>query len=201
LQGSGEAKVLQRPALGFGLSNPPFDWRAEWTRLIKGFRPEVVVVMFGGWDNEYMQRYGEVAYTALVDSAIELLKQDGAKIVIVGIPASEDRDGKALPRLPNTVFEKLPARWPGEVDYIDPDPAVSPEGEFVPYLEGPTGEEERVRKVDGVHLCPAGAARVGESVLGALTPQYRLAAPDPTWRGGDWALDARYNDPRGSCPT
>ena len=52
-----------------------------------------------------------------------------------------------------------------------------------------------LRKPDGWHLCPDGAAAVAHEVLSHL----RLDRTD--WNDGPWRVDPRYDDPHGGCVT
>jgi len=52
---------------------------------------------------------------------------------------------------------------------------------------------------DDGHLCPGGAALLGEAVLVVLTERFGVPEPSPRWWWGPWVGDARYDDPPGAC--
>ena len=77
------------------------------------------------------------------------------------------------------------------------------EGEFTRFRPGVDGEWVQVRKVrdggDDGHLCPGGAALLGEAVLVVLIERFGVSEPSSRWWLGPWAGDARYDDPPGAC--
>jgi hypothetical protein len=64
----------------------------------------------------------------------------------------------------------------------------------------PRAQWLRVRMVDNVHLCPAGAVRYADAVLADLSALYDLAPARPGWWDEPWTSDPRYNTPPGACP-
>lgn len=100
----------------------------------------------------------------------------------------------------------LPASFPGRVMYLPVARSLLLHGRFTPWLPpadrpgAPRSRWVRVRTVDGVHLCPAGAARYADAVLADLTGLYRLRRAGPGWSTGAWTRDHRYRTPPGSCP-
>jgi hypothetical protein len=79
-------------------------------------------------------------------------------------------------------------------------------GKFATWLppatepHAPRADWVRVRMVDDVHLCPAGAVRYADAVLADLTSLYHLTPAQGAWWNGSWTSDPRYNSPPGSCP-
>jgi len=51
-----------------------------------------------------------------------------------------------------------------------------------------------LRKPDGWHLCPDGAAAVAQVALA------HAGVTDTSWFAGTWRADQRYDDPPGGCP-
>jgi peptidoglycan/LPS O-acetylase OafA/YrhL len=197
LEATGEAQFTNDAIAGFGLFRP-IDWRTLWPQQLAETRADLVVAMWGGWDEPWLREHGRAAYDAAVDEAIGVLQSTGAHVLFVEEPISQDRDGVVQPRDTAAAFRDAVARHP-DTWFVASDEWIAPGGRFTSYLPGPSGPE-RVRKVDNAHICPAGSARFGEGLLAFLTPRYRLATPDPTWRAGAWALEPRFNDPPGACP-
>ncbi|RUA24894.1 MAG: hypothetical protein DSY73_02925 [Actinobacteria bacterium] len=52
---------------------------------------------------------------------------------------------------------------------------------------------------DDGHLCPAGAALIGDSVYTAVGGLYPLPARADRWWSAEWTDDPRYDDPPGGC--
>jgi peptidoglycan/LPS O-acetylase OafA/YrhL len=197
LEATGEAEVTNGNVAGFGLFQP-YDWRTEWPRQLRETQADLVVAMWGGWDDPWYREHGRAAYDEVLDQALAVLQSTGARVLLVGEPVSTDREGVVEPRDTMDAFRAVPLRNP-TTWFTPSDDWIAPGGTFTSYLPGPSGPE-RVRKVDNTHICPAGSARFGEGLLGFLTPRYQLASPDPAWRSGSWALEPRFNDPPGACP-
>jgi hypothetical protein len=57
-----------------------------------------------------------------------------------------------------------------------------------------------VRKLDGVHLCPQGAALYGNALLTDMTAIFQLAPAASDWSRGAWTSNPEFNNPPGACP-
>lgn len=198
-QACGAAAPTAVNVLGLGLTFGPYDWRHEWARLVAERRPEVVVMFLGGWDEAFIRKRGADAYGRVLDEAIAVLTAGGAKLLLVGMPITVNRAGIPYPRNVPDAFRAAATRHQPNVGFLDLDPVISPGGRYTAYLDGPAGPE-RVRKMDGTHLCPSGSARIGRAIFDALAPSWALPQPPPEWRAGNWALNPRFNDPPGACP-
>lgn len=193
LEATGAAAVTVAAGPGAGLTTD-YDWRREYPRLVEENRPDVVVLMFGGeWDlptvQENPQRYDEI-----VAEAAETLTADGNRLVLVGMPPHPP--GKVDERLrqrANRAFEK--AAHDPNVEYLPPEPIFADAGgNYTDFLPDPMGQPARIRKVDGTHICPEGAARLGDAIRAALAETWALPAADPTWWFGPWRDDPLYTD-------
>jgi hypothetical protein len=104
------------------------------------------------------------------------------------------------------VVRGMPARFPGRVMYLPLASSVLLHGRFSTWLPpatqpaAPRAKWVRVRMVDDVHMCPAGAVRYADALLADLTAVYHLPAARPGWWAGPWTADPRFNDPPGTCP-
>jgi peptidoglycan/LPS O-acetylase OafA/YrhL len=199
LRSTGAVTATAANRWGFGLTSDKYDWRHEWPRLLAERRPELVVAFFGGWDEGFMAKEGGEAYGRLLDEAVAVLTAGGAKLLLIGMPVVVTRTGIPYPRLIPSAFRAAAARLEPAVGFLDLDPALSPGGHYASHLAGPSGPE-RVRKMDGTHLCPAGSARIGRAIFDAVSASWALPAPPAEWRAGNWALEPRFNDPHGACP-
>ncbi|HEY2330371.1 MAG TPA: acyltransferase family protein [Acidimicrobiales bacterium] len=200
LRASGDVDASADNILGFGLTTSFYDWRAEWPKLIRDRNPELVTLLYGSWDENYIKTAGVASYQGLLDQAVGILTSGGARVLLIGMPAAIGRLEVPYTRGVADAFRVEAARQPDRVSFLDLDPAISPGGKFVSHLEGPDGME-RIRKEDNVHFCPAGSARVGRAIFDAIAPSWSLAEPPSSWRSGPWALDHRFDDPPGACPS
>jgi lysophospholipase L1-like esterase len=69
------------------------------------------------------------------------------------------------------------------------------------YARDMNGDGIPERKPDGVHVCPSGAALLGNWLTAELAARFDGLTPaDPAlWAGLPWVTDARYNTPVGVC--
>ncbi|MGD9796156.1 MAG: acyltransferase family protein [Acidimicrobiia bacterium] len=200
LQATGAVDVTTDAVLGFSLEQRPdwttYDWRQRWAEDIRTHRPDVVVAMWGGWDEGVYERLGSAAYSALLSESIDTLQTDGARVVLIGtppVPRDLDDVTDAAPFPVLQEFKALAASRPGTVTYVDLDPVFAADGFPTWYADG-----QRIRKLDLYHFCPAGAARIGEAVLATLSA-YALPSPSLQWDTAAWTSDGRYDNPPGAC--
>lgn len=185
------ADVLQRrlattPGLAFarlgkvssGLARPEFfDWEMHMAEMTEKNRPDTVVVMIGANDNKSLRlptgrtaAFGTAAWSAeyrrraarLVDIARKA--NPDVRIVWLGAPVMGDpglfRD---MPVVNAALAEEM-RRLPG-CRFVDVWPVLAgPGGRYAEFL----GPGTRLRAPDGVHLAPAGAARLADACLAAL---------------------------------
>ncbi|MFO7590754.1 MAG: hypothetical protein R6X23_07630 [Acidimicrobiia bacterium] len=194
---TGRIKPFSNAFPAFGLSNQP--WRKRYRAAIRERRPDVVVNMIGGFDVE-AARDDPVGYSATVAAAMRLLSDDGRILVWIGMLPGNGRfvdDG--LRRALNEILRTEAADLPRRVVYLDPDPVFAgADGVSAEILPGPDGTPVRIRKVDGTHLCPDGAALLGLMVVDALRGPLGLSSarplPDGAWVRGRWRKDPVYTE-------
>ena len=200
LELAGSVLVDTRSIGGGGVLRPGIDgYLAE---AMTG-DPDVVVVMLGGWD------LGEIvadpdAYEARLDVVADQLTDGGAHVVWLGMPPTPPGEGiEEARQLANRLFADLAKRH-DDVTHIATGPLLgNEEGGFTLFRPGVDGERVQVRKVrdgdDDGHLCPGGAALLGEAVLVVLIERFGVSEPSPRWWLGPWVGDARYDDPPEAC--
>ena len=103
----------------------------------------------------------------------------------------------------NREFAAVADRHDG-VTYLDTDQILGDSfGGFTRMRTGVAGTDVQVRKVrdgrDDGHLCPAGAALLGQAVLTAMRETHVMPEEMEGWWEGEWTRDARYEDPLGGC--
>jgi hypothetical protein len=205
LRATGAGRAVNATAPAFGLTSL-YDWRAEWPSLLARERPDVIVLMFGGWDTDMIRLAGPAYYQRLVDQAIAMMATTGALITFVGMPTTGQVFGaQPTRRLVNGFFQRAAAAHPGAVAYLAPEPWLDdPLQNFRSFAQGPDGRWERLHKdKDDVHLCAAGAALFGAGLVDGLrglgVPLPPLAATD--WQHGAWTGADVYADPPDGCPS
>ncbi len=191
LEGEGEVttRFLLAPSLARAGST-----QVVWRRELERHRPELIVVMVGFWEDQIV---GETAssepgwaaqYRAdIVEPFLDLITAGGAKVLWIGMAAV--RDPVATQR-----FVRMNQVWQEVADERD-DVDFVPGGE---YLSGPqggyadsvrsdiSGEMVRIRRTDGLHLCPAGVARLGAPVLDHIVTQWNITLAYG-WQQAEWS--------------
>lgn len=183
--GSSEARFVLSPGVGL-------DATADvlWRQQLETFDPEVVVILVGTWETGGdLGRPGAPGWRALYDEEIldpfvELVTGMGADLVWVGMPAVLDVGSTFLLAELNDAYAGLEERFDA-VTYVPGGEFVAaPTGGYAEFLDGPDGLE-RVRRTDGLHLCPGGAVRMAEPILDQIAGRWNVATADD-WRTGAW---------------
>jgi len=175
---------------GEGLTRP--DGILEtWTNAIRDYQPDYFIVGLGTWDNEFIAANGVDAYRAKVESVLQMLTAQSPHILWMSVLPSDSSlpDDRPRPDTQERIYEGLPAAHPGVVDFLDLTPALAT-------ADGTTPREvdgHLLRKPDGWHLCPDGAAAITHLVL------EHLGLDSDGWDQGAWRADKRYDDPPGGC--
>ncbi len=96
--------------------------------------------------------------------------------------------------------------FPGRVMYFPIASSLALEGKYSPWLppesdlQAPKDQWLRVRKLDNVHLCPEGSARLRDALVADMTSVFGLAPAAGDWSQGAWVDDPDFNNPPGACP-
>ena len=171
-----------------GLTRPDyFNWPARLRQVLANAQPPRVVIMMVGendiqpiltptgpaafgtasWRAEYRRR---------VAATMAMLTGRGADVYWIGQPQVESAETTRQLGQLDAIFAAEAASHPG-VTFIDSRPLLSDaHGNYAEYLPGPHGSLVQVRWGDGIHLTPAGAARIAVRVWSAMRQQWRLPA-------------------------
>ena len=196
--GSAEAKFVLSPGVSLDAGS-----EALWRQQLETFDPEVIVILVWTWETGgqlgvpgtpgWRIGYDE----AVLDPFVELLTSTGAELVWVGMPAVADPASTIQLAELNAAYADLPDRFEA-VTYIPGEEYLSaPTGGYAEFLDGADGPE-RVRRLDGLHLCPAGAERLAEPVLDQIVERWNVETADD-WRSGAWRRPPELVKPE-ECP-
>ncbi|MFZ0668373.1 MAG: acyltransferase family protein [Acidimicrobiales bacterium] len=220
---TGEAVVENNSFPGWGLTTDP-GWSQTLPALIRQNHPQIVVAMWS-WDNaclvgpvpeescsltpaQYKADFERFIETVLApgDGVDGLVFQEFPQYGVTFSPSNVEELTKGKDAW-NSLAASMPALFPGRVMYLPVASAVELNGQFSDWLppendpQAPRSSWVRVRMIDGVHFCPAGAARYAAAVLSDLTILFHLPAPSSDWWEGSWTNNkALYNTPPGNCP-
>ncbi len=214
LEATGVVKVYDYSYPGWGLTRSD-TWRTDWPKVISQYHIDLVIGMWS-WDNPQAQN-DPVGYAGLVNQALGVLLAPGNGVSGVAflqfpkmgpIPftdtnpaqrAAAEADRERGREAWNAVVAGLVPLWPGRVAFLPVASSLEIHGHYATWMPvGLGGTWLRVRKIDNVHMCPAGAARLGQSVLDQLTPSFGLPAAAPGWWAGAWNHDPRFQADQ--CP-
>lgn len=178
--------------LTIGAVGVPPDWDAVWPRAVAEHRPDAVAVLVGAWEGRDLPGtpFGSPAwlewYRGRLDGWARALSAGGATVWWFGsLPV---RDPEAEPRFAvlDREYRALAGRVPA-VRFIDTRAVLGPA-----YRE--FDGAERLRRTDGLHLCPAGTVRLVSALVAAIG-----AEPAPGWETAPWRHAPPAYDP-GECP-
>jgi hypothetical protein len=224
LQATGEVTVATRTIDGFGLTTAT-GWRTSLPLLISQTHAQLIVASWS-WDMEGPTTpnalFEPAKYAQLLRSAVSVMLTPGNGVEGVifmqfpqsgQVPSANPASQAAYNRFRadgvtawNRIAEKMATYFPGQVMYFPIANSVLLNGRFSAWLppEGdphaPVPAWTRVRKLDNVHLCPEGSARIGDALLTDMSTLFDLAPASPQWAQGAWMTDADFNDPPGACP-
>jgi len=224
LQATGEATVATRTIDGFGLTTAT-NWPTSIPNLIHQTRAQLIVASWS-WDQygptSPSALHQPVQYTALLRSAVAtmLAPGNGVEGVIftqfpqsgvipapsAALQASYNKERRNGVVAWNAIAAKMTSFFPGRVMYFPLASSVLLAGQPSPWLppesdpHAPRNRWIRVRKLDDVHLCPAGSARYADALLSDMTDVFGLAPATANWSQGSWVSDPNFNNPPGACP-
>ncbi len=182
--------VARRAFPGYGLTRA--NWQVDFTRVLDDTKPTGVAILLGGWDLDAAAA-DPAGYAATVGQVMDLLTSKGAQVAWIGeLPGDARFENEAKRRNLNSIVASVAATHP-QVHYVSADATFDgPNGQYAMFLPGANGRLVRVRKVDGQHLCPDGAARLGQLVYDTLRQPLALPAPARRWQSGAWRQDPVY---------
>jgi hypothetical protein len=195
---SGTARFESGAAGGFGLTglnaNRTYSpWREDWRRRVDALRPDLSIVMLGGWDIWWIEEHGLDAYRDLMLEAVDVLSSRGGKVMwLQMLPSGPPEDRHPI----DNVGATLQGARPGTLYTLDVEPALTgPGGDLPQGFVDESGRTIKLRKLDGWHLCQDGAARLVDHVLDELHDLGLSPMPEPGWQGEGWRDDEAFDDP------
>jgi len=201
----GEGEVAGRFVLSPSIARDGVD-NLIWQQELADHDPELIVVLVGFWED---QTVGETASTEpgwasryqaeVVDPFLGLVTAEGARVLWIGMAAVDDPVvTERFTRL-NSVYAAV-AEARDDVEYLSAGDYLSgPEGGYAEIVTSPTsGLPIRLRRIDGLHLCPEGVAALGEPVLESIAEQWNVTGAFG-WQQGDWRRPPLLHAPE-ECP-
>jgi lysophospholipase L1-like esterase len=193
---------------GVGLVRPGFD---DYLSDALGTHPDVITLMLGGWDFDDALADPD-SYRSRADQVARRITDAGVFLVWIGLPPTPPGEGIEEHR--NLVNDLVASVVGGlrDAGYVTGSLLGDSSGAFTRAGIAVDGTLQQVRKIrdgnDDGHLCPAGAALLGEAVAELLKTRHvvgvpiggpQVGHPQGEWWTGEWTLDPRYDDPPGGC--
>ena len=203
LEGSGESvgRFVLAPSLARGGAGG-----VVWNRELQAHDPDLIVLLLGFWEDEVVGErasndpgWAQQYRTSVVDPFLDLLTRGGAKVLWIGMPAVVDPAVTERFVGLNSVFARA-ADARDDVDYLPGGQYLSgPEGGYADVVvSATTGMPVRLRRTDGLHICPDGVVALGTPVLDEITEQWNVDAVYG-WQQGPWRRPPQLHAPE-ECP-
>lgn len=174
-----DLKVIRAFKSGTGLARPDvFDWMTEYPAMIGTNHPDAIIVAIGANDGQGFIDNGKTvafgsdawtrAYQQRTAAFLELLTQNGAHVVWVGLPPMRNGQYNAhiatINRIAYTVVSQYPqATWWNPQSLIGDD-----SGQYREFGVTPDGKTSRLRQSDGIHLSDEGASLLTPTLMNWL---------------------------------
>lgn len=221
---TGEVTVINRTFPGWGLGTDP-TWRTGIPSIIAAAHPQIIVASWS-WDNNGPTTpnalYQPIAYTKELEQFMKVVLTPGDGVdgfIFTQFPPSGpllaiDKQTAQLEDIQRAqgdaawarIASSMPSKFPGKVMYLPIATSVLLNGKFTYWLpppndpSAPTKDWVRVRRVDGVHFCPAGVVRYGDALLADMTAIFHLKPSNSSWTNAPWVNSPNFNNPPGECP-
>jgi hypothetical protein len=170
-----------------GLARPDIlDWAAELTSQMEAANPDVVVLSFGGNDDQPLHGVDDAYYTLFtpewqaeyarrIGIMMDIASNGGARTVVwLGLPAERPENLDGAKEAMNAAAQAEAAKRL-HVVYQPLGPLVAgPDGAYADDLTLPDGSVIRARSPDGVHLTEEGAAIVAPAILDSFAKEWHL---------------------------
>jgi len=212
LETTGVVTVANYTFPGWGTSTIP-DWQKGFGQGVRDSHAQIVIGTWR-WDQTLALEHPK-AYAATLRQMVSIARANGALgVVLLGYPLT-DVEGDSRAQLRATekgeeawaaVASSLPAQMPGQVMWFPIAPSVELDGHYSAWLpplgepHAPASEWERVRRLDGIHLCVPGIQRYATALADDMLIAFRTRLPAKTWSTAGWTHDPLLTSADGFCP-
>lgn len=178
-QGESGPEFVENTRISTGLARPDVhDWVAAIETDMREVNPDVAVFCVGGNDDQDMQSAGgrvtlgteawKAEYRRRVGAAMDALSTEGRKVIWVGYPIVRDKDlAESLDMI--ETLQKAEAEMRPSVTFVSLwDRFADENGLYVDWVADTSGELQRMRRGDGVHMTPVGGDFMFIPILAAV---------------------------------
>jgi hypothetical protein len=201
LEGAGETegRFVLAPSLARGGAGG-----VVWNQELDRHDPDLIVLLVGYWEDKVVGTLASAQpgwadqYRAqVVDPFLDLITREGAKVLWIGMAAVRDPIVTARFARLNSVFARAIEERDDVVFLEAGDYLNTPQGAYAE-IKTVRGRQVRVRRIDGLHICPDGITLLGEPVLEAISTQWNITAAYG-WQQGAWRRPPLLHAPE-ECP-
>jgi len=213
LEATGEVRAFNYGYPGWGTTQDRF-WRGYVRNAVHGTHADLVM-MTTGWDGRlafehpaaYRQRLAELVAVARGAGAGGVVFLQYPKTHPVYDLTPQSLAGTAAQVAAwNAAAAAMPALVPGHAMYFPVAAGVELNGAFSPWIPPPREPHaprytwDRVRRVDGVHLCAPGIELYAAPIAADTSAVWHLPAPAAGWWVNGWQRAPKIVDGIQYCP-
>ena len=178
--------VIRAYRSGTGLGRPDvFNWMEEYPKMRGVHKPHIIICAIGANDAQGFQidktvyPFGtpqwNAVYAERVRNFLNLLGQDGARIIWLGMPAMREPNFSKRMMAVSALTKSVVTEYP-QVTWLDPNLFLNDAGNgFTQFRFNQKGQMIRLRGDDGIHLSDDGAAFLVPSILSWIQAQQKIA--------------------------
>jgi len=165
-----------------------YNWYDRTSKLLKTYQPDVLIVMFGGNDDQDIKDFNgkystalsepwKKAYQQRVEKYAKLINTSSVrKIYWIGQPiTSKSRYNTFFPIF-NKIYKQVSQNYP-KIQFISTWELLSTNDKFVPILPNKIGKKGYIKTADGVHFTPHGASIVVDKLIQQMEKDKILKTP------------------------
>lgn len=165
-----------------------YDWYARTSEIIKDYRPDVVIVLFGGndtqditdsqgkyraiktkeWQNTYQERVKR--YVNLLDSS------SVRKVYWIGQSISNKSQYIQQFPMMNEIYKNA-SKSSAKIEFISTWDSFAEAGKFVPVVADKSGKRGYVKVNDGLHFTSHGAQIISDLIVDKMAKDKILKVP------------------------
>ena len=198
LDATGEVRQLARGSPGSG-SRPIPPGAASCGTAVVATHADVVYFTTD-WDGQLAQH--PAAYRRTMLELVDVARAAGASgVVFLQYPKTDPSEAITPEQRAaaaqdiaawNAAVAGVPALAPGRAAYFPIAPSVELDGAYSPWVppprdpSAPRSTWDRIRRVDGVHLCPPGISMYAAAIAADTSTSFGLAQPKGRWWVSGW---------------
>ncbi|MEO9181086.1 MAG: DUF459 domain-containing protein [Acidimicrobiales bacterium] len=179
--------LVQDDKSSSGLTTPWFyNWPMKESTLIAQYHPQLVVIMFGGNDEQNLRVDGHVvafasapwiaAYTKIVTQIATTATRTGAYVLWVGMPIMQPNGYRQNMALINSVFAKVESTTPGMTFLPTWDLFANKQHQYQ-NNERVNNIPSVLRSTDGIHFSYVGENVIATYVTRSIATVYHVIVP------------------------